>query len=113
MPSVPVTIPAPTLTITASPALSQFYTGLQLNLTCLIQLVAPMGYGVRVSAHWTKSGSLLTSDSRVRVGEEAVEVSPLVYSTSLVFSGLDKARGDDENYTCTVTISSVTEIVGR
>ena len=64
-----------------------------------------MGYGVRVSAHWTKSGSLLTSDSRVRVGEEAVEVSPLVYSTSLVFSGLDKARGDEGVYVCNATVT--------
>ena len=82
--------------------LPYFYTGLQLNLTCLIQL-APHG-GISISAHWSKSGSTLTSSSQVRVMEEAVEVEPLVYRTTVVFSSLDKARGGD--YTCSVTVTS-------
>ena len=64
-----------------------------------------MGYGVNVSADWSKSGSTLTSDSRVSVGEEAVEVEPFLYSTSLVFSSLDQTLGDTGNYTCTVTVT--------
>ena len=64
-----------------------------------------MGYGVNVSADWSKSGSTLTSDSRVGVGEEAVEVEPFLYSTSLVFSSLDQTLGDTGEYTCTVTVT--------
>ena len=62
--------------------------------------------GVNVSADWSKSGSTLTSDSRVSVGEEAVEVEPFLYSTSLVFSSLDQTLGDTGEYTCTVTVST-------
>ena len=105
MPVSPTTIPAPSVTITASPVQTDFYTGLHLNLTCLIQLATPMGYGVNVSADWSKSGSTRTSDSRVSVGEEAVEVEPFLYSISLVFSSLDQTLGDTGEYTCTVTVT--------
>ena len=101
----PYTVPAPLVNITTSPVQSDFYTGLRLNLTCLIQLATPMGYDVDVSADWSKSGSTLTSDSRVSVGEEAVEVEPFLYSTSLVFSSLDQTLGDTGDYTCTVTLT--------
>ena len=103
--SFPYIVPAPSVNITTSPVQSDFYTGLRLNLTCLTQLATPMGYDVDVSADWSKSGSTLTSDSRVSVGEEAVEVEQLLYSTSLVFSSLDQTMGDTGDYTCTVTVT--------
>ena len=100
-----LTVSAPSVSIIAAPDQSNFYTGLRLNLTCLIQLATPTGYGVNISADWSKSGSTLTSDSRVSVGEEAVEVEPFLYSTSLVFSSLDQTVGDAGVYTCTVTVT--------
>ena len=105
------TIPAPDISITPSPVLSHFFSGLQLNLTCLIRLATPVEYEVSVSARWSKSGSALTSDGRVSAEEEAVEVEPHVYSSTLVFSSLDKTRGDDGNYTCTVTISAASSLL--
>ena len=47
------------------------------------------------------------TNSRVSVGEEPVEVEPFVYSTSLVLSSLDKIRGDEGDYTCTVTVTPI------
>ena len=35
-----------------------------------------------------------------------MEVEPFVYHTSLVFSSLDETRGDEGEYTCTVTVSA-------
>ena len=105
-PGSPTSIPAPSVSITASPVQSHFYTGLQLNLTCLIRLVLPVGYGVTVSADWTKSGSALTSNSQVSVEEEPVEVEPFVYSTGLVFSSLNMTR-DEGQYNCTETVTPI------
>ena len=47
------------------------------------------------------SGTVLTSNSRLTVGEEPVEVGPLLYQSSLVFNSLDGGE-DNGNYTCSV-----------
>ena len=101
-----VIILLPNVTITGSPINSHYFSGLQLNLTCHIQLPMPIEYRVSVSSQWSKSGSVLTSNSRMSVDEEAVEVGPLLYQSSLVFSSLDRDR-DDGNYTCSVTVSLI------
>ena len=100
-----VIIPLPNVTITNS-LNSHYLSGLQLNLTCHIQLPMPIEYKVSVSSQWGKSCSVLTSNSRMSVDEEAVEVGPLLYQSSLVFSSLDRDR-DDGNYTCSVTVSPI------
>ena len=100
------TIPPPTVTITGSPINSHYFSGLQLNLTCHIQLPMLRGYRVSVSFQWSKSGSVLASSGRMSVDEGAVEVGPLLYQSSLVFNSLDGDR-DDGNYTCSVTVSPI------
>ena len=56
-----------------------------------------------VSAEWSKSGTILTTNSRVTVDEGPVAVGPLQYQTSLLLNSLDKTR-DMGNYTCTVHV---------
>ena len=106
VPSV-TAIPQPSVTITSSPINSHYFSGLQLNLTCRIQLQMPRGYRVGVSSQWSKSGSVLTSNSRMSVDNRAVAVGPLLYQSSLVFTSLDATRGDNGDYTCSVTVSSI------
>lgn len=54
-----------------------------------------------MSAEWSKSGTILHSNSRVTVAMEPVRVGPRVYHTFLVFGSLDSSGGDEGNYTCT------------
>lgn len=111
-PLLDLAVPPPNVTITGSPVNANFFTGLQLNLTCLVQISTHKGYKVSISAQWSKSGdSILTSDSVVV--EEVMEVTPLVYRTSLVFMSLDKAKGDEGNYTCSVTVTPSFPVIKR
>ena len=94
------------VTITASPAVSVFFTGLQLNLTCSVFIPEELiSVPLDVSAQWSRSGSILQSSSRVRV-VDPVMVEPLLYQTNVVISSLDKDEGDEDNYVCTVKINS-------
>ena len=83
---------------------SDFFTGLQLNLTCTIILSQIMSTSTIVSTEWKKSGSPLTSNSRVTVGERPVEVGPGQYQISIVFNSLDETK-DEGEYTCAVRIT--------
>ena len=88
------------------PVDSNFFTGLQLNLTCIIH-ISPTELDVStliyVSAEWSKSGTILTTNSRVTVDEGPIAVGPLQYQTSLLLNSLDKTR-DIGYYTCSVHV---------
>ena len=104
-------VPPPTVVITGSPINSNFFTGLQLNLTCHIHIPSELlSVPISVTAQWTMSGTVLTSNSRLTVEEELVQVGPLLYQTSLVFNSLD-GRVDNGNYTCSVTVDAIPESV--
>ena len=104
-------VPPPTVVITGSPINSNFFTGLQLNLTCHIHIPSELlSLPISVTAQWIMSGTVLTSNSRLTVGEEPVEVGPLLYQTSLVFNSLDGGE-DNGNYTCSVTVDAIADIV--
>ena len=60
-----------------------------------------MSTSMAVSAEWSKSGTSLTTNSRVTVDKGPVEVGPLQYQTSLLFESFDKTR-DEGNNTCSV-----------
>ena len=83
-----------------------FFSGLQLNLTCIIH-ISPTGLdestSMAVSAEWSKSGTSLTTNSRVTVDKGPVEVGPLQYQTTLLFESLDTTI-DEGNYTCSVHV---------
>ena len=84
---------------------ADFFTGLQLNLTCTIILSHLVSTSTTISVEWSQSGSPLTSTSRVTVGEWPVEVGPGHYQTSVVFNSLDSTR-DEGEYTCAVRVTN-------
>lgn len=99
-------VPPIAVTITVSPAISNLFTGLQLNLTCCVFIPEELiSVPLDVSAQWSRSGSILQSNSHVRV-VEPVRVEPLLYQTIVVISSLDKDEGDEGDYVCTVKINS-------
>ena len=104
-------VPPPTVVITGSPINSNFFTGLQLNLTSHIHIPSELlSVPISVTAQWTMSGTVLTSNSRLTVEEEPVEMGPLLYQTSLVFNSLDEME-DNGNYTCLVTVNAIPDSV--
>ncbi len=104
---LPPSVPPPTVTITGSPVDYDFFTGLQLNITCSIQILQYVdSLAIDVSAHWSKDGSiLLTSGDHVTVGDDPVRVGHLLYQSTVVFSSLDESR-DNGEYTCRGRINS-------
>ena len=95
------------VTISSSPIDSHYFSDLRLNLTCHVEFLMPRDYGISVSLQWKKSDTILTSNSRVSVDEEAFEVGSLLYQSSLVFNSLDETRGDNGNYTCSATVGPI------
>ena len=95
----------PTLSgnIIGYPINSNFFTGLQLNLTCFITISYTI-YNeiedVEVLAEWTRSGSAIDSNSG-RTVVEVFKVGKMQYQTSILFNALDKST-DEGKYTCTV-----------
>ena len=99
-------VPPIVATLTISPGTPHFITGMTLNVTCSVQIPKELiSVPLEVTAQWTISGTVLQSDSRVVI-TEPVLVQPLLYQISLVISYLDKAEGDEGDYTCTVKINS-------
>ena len=97
----------PTVVMRGHPTNSNFFTGLQLTLTCTITLPQLESIST-VSTQWSQSGSPLTSSNRVTVGEWPVEVGPGHYHTSVVFNSLDSTR-DEGEYTCAVRVTYSSE----
>ncbi len=103
---LPPSVPPPAVTITGFPVDSDFFTGLELNLTCSIHIPQVVDSpAIAVSAQWSKDGSILTSSDYVTVGDDPVRVGPLLYQSTVVFSSLDGAR-DTGEYTCTGRVNS-------
>ena len=85
------------------PTNSNFFTGLQLNLTCFITFsytIYDQIQHVNVRATWTRSGSALDNNIDRNV-VELYEVGTQQYQTSVLFNSLDKAR-DEGLYTCNI-----------
>ena len=90
--------------IRSYPIDSDFFTGLQLNLTCTIQVSLEISPPMTIFTEWSKSGSPLSSNSRVTVVELPVQVGPRLYQTSVLFNSLDKIR-DEGEYMCAVSVT--------
>ena len=56
------------------------------------------------------SGTVLTSNNKLTVEEEPVQVGPLLYQTSLVFNSLD-GRVHNGNYNCSVTVDAIPDSI--
>lgn len=89
--------------MTTSPVDTNFFTGLQLNLTCNIHISVPQSYEISISAQWSKSGSnITTNNSRYSVDEGVIAIAPSLFQTGLVLHSLNRSEGDEGNYTCMV-----------
>ena len=80
-----------------------FFTGLQLNLTCFFTIsytIIDLVQLLNIHAMWTRSGSAIDNDFDRNV-VELFEVEDMQYQTSVLFNSLDKTR-DDGQYTCAV-----------
>ena len=97
-------VPALAVDIRGHPIDSDFFTGLQLNLTCTIQVSLEIFPPMTIFTEWSKSGSPLSSNSRVTVEELPVQVGPQLYQTSVLFNSLDKTR-DEGEYMCAVSVT--------
>ena len=82
---------------------SDFFTGLQLNLTCNIQVSLDISPSMTFFTEWSKSGSPLSSNTRVNVGMSPVLVEERQYQTNVSFNSLDKTI-DEGEYMCTVHV---------
>ena len=94
--------------IVGSPVDDGFFTGLQLTLTCTIELNVAVDSDVNVSSSWLKDGSPLISDDSGRIivgGAELIPGSPLSYQTMLVFDTLNRALNDSGLYTCVAEVN--------
>ena len=85
------------------PTDSNFFTGLQLNLTCFITIsytIYDQIQHVNIRATWTRSGSALDNNIDRNV-VELFEMGTQQYRTNVLFNSLDKAR-DEGLYTCNI-----------
>ena len=100
------TVREPQVSITGSPFDSGFYIGLELTLTCDIQLDAnTVDSGIVVGATWTESGSPVIAEAGRVTISDAVMVSfdPLLFRSTLTFTPLGLA--DSHSYTCALTVT--------
>ena len=95
------------MSITGSPFDSGFFIGLELTLTCDIQLDASIVDSVIVvGATWTASGSaVMAVEGRVAISAAFMVSSvPLLFRSTLAFTPLG-GLADSGNYTCAVTVT--------
>ena len=95
--------PGVAVDIRGYPIDSNFFTGLQLNLTCTIQVLLETSPLLTIFTNWRKSDSRLSSNSRVTVEELPVQVGPQLYHTSVLFNSLNQTR-DEGEYMCAVSL---------
>ena len=86
------------------PTNKNFYTGLQLNLTCFVIISYTIYDHVQllnIHATWRRSGSAIDNDFDRNV-VELFEMEAMQYQTSVIFNSLDKARDDGQYILCAV-----------
>ncbi len=107
-----ITVPPPTLNITSSTADNHFFPGLQLNLTCFIHLGSPLESTLSMSTSWSKSRVLLTTNEKILINRNPIELGSLLYQTTLVIKELDESD-DNGYYLCRANImSSKDRVIG-
>ena len=88
------------------PTDSNFFRGLQLNLTCFLNITFSEyedSVNFSVSMMWTKTNGTIVGNNRLMV-IGAYQVTPLFYQSILVFNSLDKTM-DEGAYICNIDVS--------
>lgn len=97
-------VPPSSIGIIASPIPDNFFSGLQLNLTCRTELDAAVNTEQNVTMTWTKSGSSI-NPFRISISSpQRVHFSPQIYESSLIFSSLSVYSDDEGEYVCSVSV---------
>lgn len=98
-----VLVSDPTVEITSSPVSSNFFTGLQLNLTCQATIADIQGTTPFLTLTWMKDGEQLENGDRVMITQ--VSQSDNVYEQSVVFESLETV--DESSYSCFANLSVI------
>ena len=102
----PVAVPTPTIQFTKL-TLESPYVGLNFTWRCEVELPGRQLSGVSASVEWIGlNGSVLTSGSRITVGNTAVESPGREYQKTLAFTPL--SAGDSGSYSCSATVMPTT-----
>lgn len=111
-----ISVNDPSVEILASPTTSNFFAGLQLNLTCLVNVTAVVGAKPNVAVTWMRNGTPLENTSRITVQEVATRTSQsggLIdrYEGVVVFESLE--IDDVGTYSCFANLTlSAGDFVG-
>ena len=102
----PVAVPTPTIQFTKLTLGSQ-YVGLNFTWRCEVEIPSRQLSSVSASVEWIgPNGAVITSDSRITVGE-TLETSPgREYQKTLTFTPL--SAGDSGSYSCSATVMPTT-----
>ncbi len=102
--------PVVSIFLRSYPINSNYYSGLQLNLTCAINILVSTLENIqqiRVMSQWRRYNTALTQDNR-RTITIPRKVGPMLYHTSIILQSLDKNR-DEGVYYCTADVIVVRE----
>ena len=97
------------MTVTGTPVDNGFFQGLDLNLSCNIELHTAVDSPVLVLNIWQGNGTEIQDkrDNRITVINTTLVKTPLNYQTTLRFNPVDIV--DVGSYTCTVTVLSLND----
>lgn len=103
-----VSVPQSYLNITGHPRDTNFFVGIDLTLSCNIELNSAIDSPVRVQSDWQKNGTIIELERSGRIAlTNATIVSQRFYMSTLRFNPMDDI--DADLYLCTVTVSPIDE----
>ena len=98
-------VPTPTVTTSFTPSQGPYYTGQQLEISCVTGDFGRIYPGATADISLMGPNGEVITDSRIAVGDVSVLVTDSVFSRPFTFSALSMI--DDGSYTCMGTIRPV------
>lgn len=101
--TVKFSVPSPSLNIIGSPRDMEFFQGLDLTLTCTIEVNPAVDSSVKVQSSWQRNETdLNNSNSRITISNATIVMLPSNYQATLRFNPMD--LDDADIYYCTVDV---------
>ena len=105
-PLSPVAVPTPTTQFTRF-TLGTLYVGLNFTWRCEVEIPGRQLSGVSASVEWIgPNGAVITSGSRITVGDTLETIPGREFQKSLAFTPL--SAGDSGSYSCSATVMPTT-----
>lgn len=96
----------PLVEITSQPADSNYFAGLELNLTCRATVPRIQGVTPTVTIEWQRNGVQVENNGDGLMLEgETTPISEVIYGRSLYFQPLNISH--EGNYTCSASLSVI------